>query len=120
MEPLGSFQLEAAIDGEDLPRDVLRMARCEEEDRARDLLGPPEPAEEYPRQDLGPGPLADLAGHVGLDDAGRHRVHGDVPGRELDREGAREGVQGPLARGIARLTPSALLAGDGAHVDDLA
>src|SRR5688572_15606232 len=120
VEPPGSFQLEASIDGKDLPRDVARVARCQEEDRARDVLRLAEPPEEDPRQNFRPGALADLPGHVRLDDARRHGVHGDAPRRELDREGAREGVQGALARGIGRLASPAPLASDRAHEHDLA
>jgi len=56
--------------------------------------------------------------HVRVDEAGRNRIHKNVPARQLLREGPGEGVQGGLLHRVGDLPPVARVSDDAGDVDD--
>ena len=45
--------------------------------------------------------LGQAVGHIGLDKARRHRIHGDVARPQLPRQGPREAFHAPFGGGVA-------------------
>ena len=107
---------EPAVDGERGSVDVCGVLGHEERDRGGDLVGPPDP----PGGDGLLEVVRDVGGHVGVDDAGRHRVDGDALAPHLARERAREAEQAGLGGGVVRLARVAALGDDGRDVHDAA
>src|SRR4051812_20407057 len=77
-----------AVDSQHLPRHVSGARSSEKSHRGGDLLGLANARERDRLQAPGPPRLGQLAGgHVGLDEARRHGVHGHAARRVLARPG---------------------------------
>src|SRR5262249_12443859 len=114
------FHLETAIHVQDLPRDVVRVTRTQKPYRVRHFFRPAITAQQDAGFDLIARKVPHRAGHFSLDDTWRHGVDVDAARRDLDRKGARKGVDSAFARGIVRLPASAFLARHRADIDNLA
>ena len=84
------LHVQAAVDVEDLARDVGRPVTGEESYHLRHLAGRADPLERHLGEQRLAGLGRDRRRHVRLDEPRRHRVHQDVPVRQLARRRLRE------------------------------
>src|ERR1700761_5808327 len=115
-----SIHVHAAVDVQLRSGDVAGLARGQERHRLRDLLGLAEAAQRDLRQQRGFLRLGQALGHVGLDEARRDAVDGDVAAAQLARQRARHARHAGLGRGVVGLAGVAAGAHDRGDVDDAA
>src|SRR6185295_9914309 len=125
------LHVQAAVDAPDLAGDVTRRVRGQEVHDARDLLGLSEASERDLADDLLEQLGRDVLEHLGGDEPGGHRVHGEpdpVGIREpprlgeqeggLAREGLGEAEEPRLGRRVVGLADIAHLADHARYVHD--
>ena len=108
----------AAVDAEDLPRDVRRLVAREVDARRGDLARGAGAAERDRPSAAAPSSASVIAvRHVGVDEAGRDDVDGDVARRVLARDRLRGADERRLGRGVGGLPGVAHLADDAREED---
>src|SRR6266550_5692641 len=75
-----------AVDGQNVPCNIRRLVGCKEAHGGRDIVGTPQASERDLRRPVHLHLLVDRARHVGVDQAGRDDVDGDLPRPHLARE----------------------------------
>src|SRR5438552_9928180 len=112
--------MKAAVNGQDLAGDVGGGVGEQEGDRPRDVVGLPQAPEGDAAGDRRARLRRHRGGHVGLDEAGGHRVHGDGPRGHLPGDRLGEADEPGLARGVVGLSRVAGQPDDRRDVDDAA
>jgi hypothetical protein len=110
---------QAAVDAQHLTSDVRGFGAGQERHRVGDVIGVTDARERDLLEQLGASRLGEvLGGHVGVDEAGRHRVDGDAAPRQLLGQRGGEADEAGLRRGVRGLAGVAVLADDRRDVDD--
>src|SRR5918996_6538164 len=112
------LHVQAAVDVEDLACYVGRPVTGEESYHLGHFASRPDPLERYLRQQRLSRLGRDSRRHVGLDEPGRHRVHEDVPVRQLPRGRFGQPDQPRFRRRVVDLAGVTHDAGGGGVVDD--
>eukprot|EP01022_Parablepharisma_sp_SALTPOND_P036185 TRINITY_DN979_c0_g7_i1.p1 TRINITY_DN979_c0_g7~~TRINITY_DN979_c0_g7_i1.p1 ORF type:complete len:1344 (+),score=262.78 TRINITY_DN979_c0_g7_i1:3504-7535(+) len=115
-----STHVHAAIHIECGTGDVGRLRRRQEGHRIGNLLGRAQATQRDLLQDGGGLLFVQGLGHVGIDEAGRHAVHGDVAAADLTRQRATHASHAGLGGGIVHLARIAGLAHHRGDADDAA
>src|SRR5262245_9025043 len=107
-----------AVHGQNVSSNIRRLVRGKKAHGMRDIRGCAEPAEGDLRLPVAPCGVRQPLGHVGLDQPGRHPVHGNATRPDFPRHRLAEANQPSLGRRVVRLPGVAHLADDGADGND--
>ena len=101
-----------------LPGEIRTGRRHQIQHGGRDVGRFAETRKRNPAGEFGALRVGECARHVGVDEARRHGVYGDVAAGDFAREGFGEADQSRLGRGVVRLPGVADRADDGGDADD--
>ena len=120
--PLGTFfplsQNKAAVAGQHLPGDEVRLVRGQKRHGVGDVLRRSQAAHGSLLRQLGQYLSGQGVQHIRADDARRHAVHPDVGGGQLCRQRPGQADEGRLGAGVGDLAAGAPQSPDGGGVDD--
>lgn len=113
-----SAHVHPTIDRHGGPGHIGRAVRSEEADHLGDLFRLPQATQRNLAQQRFALGFRQLAGHVGVDEARRHRIHGNGTRTDFPGQRTGEALQAGLRRGIVGLPGIAHGADHGTDVDD--